>query len=189
MGQASQPFPGLYPGRVAGLDHCCGYCQVSTVARALQISNNSSVKMGTSPDLWNVIMGWLVQIVPRAWWKNLAFSQFMADFSEPMVKLTDKFVGETHCMRVDVTDAGGATCTAVQGHDSFRRVVGQSCAEFALNLLERHLSAASAPAAWRPGVYLPEQLLSEEHSSERRALLERLAMLPGTFTYRFSLKR
>jgi hypothetical protein len=27
----------------------------------------------------------LMQIVPRAWWKNLAFSQFMADFSEPMV--------------------------------------------------------------------------------------------------------
>jgi len=37
------------------------------------------------------------------------------------VTFTDQFVGETHCMRIDVTDTSGNTCTAIQGHDSFRR--------------------------------------------------------------------
>jgi len=159
--------------------------EVSTVAATLGITGDSTVKMGTSPELWNVIMGWMVQVIPRQWWQSTAFSQAMANFSEPMVRLTDKFVGETHCMRVDVTDIEGNVCTAVQGHNSFRRVVGQCCAEFAMTLLERH-AAAPEGSAWRPGVYLPEELLTDEHREERTVLLARLSAVPGTFTYRFS---
>ena len=65
------------------------------------------------------------------------------------------------------------------------RVVGQSCAEFALDLLRRH--GERGESSWRPGVYLPEQLFTDDHQQEREGLLDCLAVLPGTFTYRFSL--
>uniref|UniRef100_A0A061RI91 Saccharopine dehydrogenase isoform 2 n=2 Tax=Tetraselmis sp. GSL018 TaxID=582737 RepID=A0A061RI91_9CHLO len=159
--------------------------EVATVAKELRITSDSSVKMGTSPEAWNVIMGWLVKAVPREWWRNEAFSKWMADFSEPMVTFTDQFVGETHCMRIDVTDTSGNTCTAIQGHDSFRRVVGQSCAEFALELLQRSTEEEGG-ARWTPGVYLPEQLFAD--SQGRARVLQRLSSVPGTFTYRYSME-
>lgn len=55
-----------------------------------------------------------VQVIPRAWWRSEAFSQFLADFSEPLVWLADRFVGETHGMRVEVRGTQGTTATAVQ---------------------------------------------------------------------------
>lgn len=39
---------------------------------------------------------------------------FLAAFSEPIVAFTDRFVGETHGMRVDVSDIQGNSATAVQ---------------------------------------------------------------------------
>lgn len=60
----------------------------------------------------------------------------LAKFSKPLVAVTDLFVGETHAMRIDVTGEDGRTVSVVQAHESFRRVVGQSCAEFTLALLE-----------------------------------------------------
>lgn len=68
----------------------------------------------------------------------------------------------------------------VQGHDSFRVCVGQSCAEFAMQLLRQQL--AGDPAA--PGVRLPEQLALDDALRER--LLRRLTSTPGTFTFRVS---
>lgn len=55
-----------------------------------------------------------------------------------------------------------------------------------MDLLQR--TGPHAPAStWRPGVYLPEQLMTDKHIGERRSLLQRLAKVPGTFTCRFSL--
>ncbi len=94
------------------------------------------------------MLGLLVDIVPRSWWRNEQFSQFMADFSQPLVKVTDKWlqlsspdgVGETHAMRIDVTaedkNKDVFVSTIVQGHESFRQCVGQSCAEFCIDLLQ-----------------------------------------------------
>jgi|AntRauMFilla1563_2_1112583.scaffolds.fasta_scaffold99179_1 hypothetical protein len=62
--------------------------------------------MGTAPAIWNVILGGLVKLVPRSWWRSALFSNGMASFSDPMVMLTDKFVGETHSIRVDASSAG-----------------------------------------------------------------------------------
>jgi len=39
-------------------------------------------------------------------------------------------------MRIDVTSTDGNAVSIVQAHESFRRCVGQSAAEFALDLLE-----------------------------------------------------
>lgn len=36
-----------------------------TVAEKLSISGRSRVAMGTAPDVWNVVMGGLVKVVPR----------------------------------------------------------------------------------------------------------------------------
>ena len=70
-----------------------------TVAERLSITGSSSVGMGTAPELWNLLMGVMVDVVPRGWWKKRSFSQGLADFSQPLVRLTDLFTGETHAMR------------------------------------------------------------------------------------------
>jgi hypothetical protein len=64
----------------------------------------------------------------------------------------------------------------VQAHDSFRRCVGQSCAEFALNLVEQ-LNEFSA----MPGVLLPEQCYSNPEDQKRN--ISKLTSTPGTFCY------
>ena len=136
--------------------------------------------MGTAPDAWNFMLGLLVAIVPRGLWRSRRFSKLLADFSRPMVKATDRLLksasppgdaGETHAMRVDVTGTGGSAVSIVQAHESFRRCVGQSCAEFALDLLDRPC----------PGVRLPERRYRGD--GPRGRIIKRLTSTPGTFAY------
>merc|ERR1740139_1336258 len=135
--------------------------------------------MGTAPDVWNVMLGLLVTVVPREWWKSPRFSQFMADFSNPLVKLTDYVlkmnspdnVGETHAIKIDVVGDAGTKVSILQAHESFRRCVGQSCAEFALDLL-------SHP---RPSVALPESHYRDNEARER--IVEKLVSTTGTIGY------
>mmetsp|Transcript_20964 Transcript_20964/g.44860 ORF Transcript_20964/g.44860 Transcript_20964/m.44860 type:complete len:491 (+) Transcript_20964:221-1693(+) len=153
--------------------------EAATVPAELGARGESSAAMGTAPDIWNDMLGLLVNLVPRQLWRSKRFSQFLADFSQPLVKATDYIlkmaspdvVGETHAMRVDVTSTDGYAVSVVQAHESFRRCVGQSCAEFALDLLE-HPS---------PGVQLPEQRYRHDHARER--IIKRLTSTPGTFAY------
>ena len=92
-----------------------------------------------------------------------------------------------------------------QAHTSFRRCVGQSCAEFTLALLEAKgahkvavrgggLSDPPAPEAPRQaetlraslahsGVFLPEELFAEAQA--RAPMLERLLATPGTLNAGF----
>jgi hypothetical protein len=94
-------------------------------------------------------------------------------------------------MRIDVTkqfgreDATGISI--VQAHDSFRQCVGQSCAEFALDLL---LQQEDEPPnnnhhhrdkETRTGVMLPEQRYANDE--DRARILKRLTTTPGTFCY------
>jgi hypothetical protein len=157
----------------------------ATVPTQLRARGSSSVAMGVAPDLWNTILGLLVSIVPRTWWRNHRFSKFMADFSQPLVILTDKYmkwtdpnkVGETHCMRIDVTSCVSTrgqverTMSTIQAHESLRTCVGQSCAEFALDCLEHP----------QPGVYYPEQRYEEDVS--RKRILDQLTTTDGTFCF------
>jgi hypothetical protein len=152
----------------------------ATVPVQLRARGSSSVAMGVAPDLWNTILGLLVAIVPRAWWKNYRFSKFMADFSQPLVILTDRYmkltdpkgIGETHAMRIDVTSIDGKrTMTTIQAHDSLRLCVGQSCAEFALDCLENPM----------PGVYYPEQRYQDDTSRTR--IITKLTNTSGTFCF------
>lgn len=151
--------------------------EAATVAHELKITGDSSAAMGTAPDFWNVMLGLLVEIVPRSWWKSPKFSKFMADFSQPLVKLTDSFLEETHGMRVDVTggkSTGSKAVSIVQAHESFRQCVGQSCAEFALDVL-------SFPPSEGGGVQLPEQRYRDDKARGR--ILSRLTSTPGTLCY------
>jgi saccharopine dehydrogenase-like NADP-dependent oxidoreductase len=148
------------------------FSEAATVPRELNIVGDSSAAMGTAPDFWNAMLGVLVSLVPRPWWRSKTFSKFLADFSQPLVKVTDSLIGrETHGMRVDVTGTDGSAVSIVQAHDSFRRCVGQSCAEFALDLM-RHP---------HPGVQLPEQRFRDNVA--RKRILGKLTATPGTFCY------
>ena len=159
------------------------------------IRGGSSVGMGTAPELWNLIMGAMCAAVPRDWWRRRAFSQGLASFSRPLVALTDRFVGETHAMRIDVTATDGTRATVVQSHESFRCVVGQCCAEFACRLLDESRRANSAgavapaaeaaPLPAAAGVWLPEGLFASPEV--RKPMLERLLAVPGTLNVAFEV--
>jgi hypothetical protein len=179
--------------------------EAATVPSELSIVGSSSSAMGTAPDLWNDMLGLLVDLVPRNWWRSKRFSKFLADFSEPLVLATDLAMrklsspsssggdcGETHAMRVDVvaetTDKATGVATEsmvsiVQCHDSFRRCVGQSCAEFALDAWFEHLEAITnlAAAPTKTGVFLPEQRYRD--GADRKRIVDRLTSTPGTFCY------
>lgn len=156
--------------------------EAATVAKDVKASGNSYAAMGTAPDIWNGMLGILVKLVPRSLWKNTRFSKFMADFSQPLVYATDALLqksgtGELHAMRLDVTSVPAGPLeqskgvSIVQGHESFRQCVGQSCAEFSLDILEHP----------KPGVYLPEQLYDDHH--DRTRIIKKLTNTPGTFCY------
>ncbi|KAL7443162.1 hypothetical protein ACHAXM_008713 [Skeletonema potamos] len=161
--------------------------EAATVARELQIKGRSHAAMGTSPDAWNAMLGLLVDIVPRSIWRNEQFSQFMADFSQPLVKFTDRWlrltspdgVGETHAMRIDVTAENNNrdvfVSTIVQGHESFRQCVGQSCAEFCIDLLQEQSKERSG------GVSLVEQRYRDKYT--RKQMIEKMTSTPGTIDY------
>ena len=125
-----------------------------------------------------------------------------------MVNLTDRFVGETHAIKVDVRGSDGGQVSALQCHESFRRCVGQSCAEFAIDLLARRegeetgtgTAVGERPKArkdsrngeeerkeapWQPGVYLPEDLYRD--AGGRKLLLRRMTATPGTFAYEYNV--
>jgi len=154
--------------------------EAATVPVELRARGSSSACMGTAPDLWNTMLGLLVTVIPRSWWRNKRFSQWLADFSQPLVWLSDKLLklqdkddnlGETHAMRVDVTRRDGSGVSIWQGHASFRQCVAQSCAEFALDCLEHSV----------PGVWLPEQRY--RNPVDRQRILHKLTQTPGTFCY------
>ncbi len=161
--------------------------EAATVAKELQIKGRSHAAMGTAPEVWNIMLGLLVDIVPRPWWRNERFSQFMADFSQPLVKATDKWlqlsspdgVGETHAMRIDVTaeDSNNDVfvSTIVQGHESFRQCVGQSAAEFCIDLLQEQSKERSG------GVSLVEQRY--RNADSRKQMIEKMTTTPGTIDY------
>ena len=147
--------------------------EAATTGEFLKITGSSRAGMGTAPAIWNTVLRLMVDVVPRAWWSSKRFSEGLARFSEPLVRVTDAFVGESHAMRVDVSSAtSAATVAAVQRHDSFRRCVGQSCAEFVLDALDQAT----------PGVALPEERYADAASRER--ILARLSSTPGTTGYR-----
>lgn len=154
--------------------------EAATVPKELAATGSSHAAMGTAPDVWNAMLGILVSVVPRPWWRSERFSQFLADFSQPLVKATDALlkvtspdkVGETHAMRIDVTGSDDNTVVSiVQGHESFRRCVGQSCAEFALDVLQHSA----------PGVAMPEQRYRDDVARQR--IIQRITNTPGTFAY------
>ena len=160
--------------------------EAATVAKELEITGRSHAGMGTAPELWNLMLGLLVDLVPRPWWRNESFSQFMADFSQPMVKATDKWlqmsspdgVGETHAMRIDITaekEKDVYVSSIVQGHESFRQCVGQSAAEFCIDLLHEQARDRSG------GVSLVEQRYKDKEY--RKQMIEKMTSTPGTIDY------
>lgn len=83
--------------------------------------------------------------------------------------------------RIDAVSEGGSRVTVVQGHDSFRRCVAQSSAEFALDIM--------CGGGGRPGIHLPEELYGREGADQGKAararILEKITRAEGTFTYKY----
>lgn len=137
----------------------------------------------------------MVRSLPRTIWRSQLFCHSLALFSLPLVSITDRYVGETHAMRIDLTGAKGSRIAAVQAHRSFRRIVGQSAAEFALAMIRHPVShgleaaAAANPAGALaaellpipPGVWTPEELARDPN--ERRSLLARMLRVEGTLNF------
>ena len=147
--------------------------EAATTGEFLGITGSSRAGMGTAPAIWNTVLRLMVAVVPRKWWSSRRFSEGLARFSEPLVKITDAFVGEAHAMRVDVSSATSErSVAAVQRHGSFRRCVGQSCAEFVLDALDQAT----------PGISLPEERYADR--VPRGRILARLSSTPGTAGYR-----
>lgn len=159
--------------------------EAATVPRVFQQSNGrlwgeSTVGMGTAPQMWTLMLEMLVRIVPRQLWRQHWFSKALANFSEPLVAFTDLWLrwmdkdsglGETHAMRIDITGRDGFGLAIIQAHDSFRQCVGQSCAEFAMDCLAHPSN----------GVFLPEQRYWNSDARDR--IVRRLTTIPGTFCY------
>ena len=77
-----------------------------------------------------------------------------------------------------MTGVDGTRVSAVQAHTSFRRVVGQCCAEFTNALMAGQ--GSTLPAA---GVFLPESLFAA--AEVRGPMLERLLSVDGTLNAGF----
>ena len=131
----------------------------------------------------------MVAAVPRGWWRSRTFSKGLAEFSKPLVAITDNFVGETHAMRIDASARSGSRVSAVQAHRSFREVVGSSCGEFTAALLESQGFVTRVGGEPRvaqlpkSGVFLPEALFEDD--MVRWPLLERLLAVDGTLNWAF----
>jgi len=148
--------------------------EAATVGSELQ-ADFSIAGMGTEPDIWNTVLRFFVHIIPSNLWTKSWFSIGLARISQPLVALTDFFLPETHAMRIDILTRKGQRATTLQSHESFRRCVGQSAAEFCLDLLYHRDDDPG------PGVFLPEVRYRDNQARQR--IINALTSTPGTLHF------
>ena len=126
--------------------------------RNINIRNvNVSSRFGTDPLIWNYLFGMIKTLVPTSLLQNQNLMQQVALFSEPIIRLVDKFVGSTNAMRVDVTllstTSTSTTTTSTTTnttttkktslivHPDLESCVGLATAAFALEVLKSSSSS------------------------------------------------
>ena len=84
--------------------------------------------MGTAPAIWNAPTPTMVDACRAPGGPPSASPRASRASPEPLVRVTDAFVGESHAMRVDVSRRRPLR-RSPRPAPPFRRCVGQSCAE------------------------------------------------------------
>lgn len=126
----------------------CESCHVTS-----QVPNVSTY-FGTAPKFWNFLFKVMAQVIPQALLKDKTFTTNLALISLPMVRLIDAFVGSRNAIRIQVTNKQKETFTGILSHEDLEKVVGDSIASFAHQLMMKPGEEMSIA----PGVYFPEEV-------------------------------
>ncbi|CAN0466567.1 unnamed protein product [Ascophyllum nodosum] len=130
-----------------------------TCNRVLGIPNISTY-FGTSPEPWNYLLKGMT-LLPDSIMGNRDLMQALAEFSEPLVRLTDKLVGATNAMRLEAVAKDGRKAVLKYAHEDLEVCVGIATAAFAMATLRGEVE---------PGVWFPEEAF--ENSEKRRRLFD-----------------
>ncbi|CAM9170893.1 unnamed protein product [Ectocarpus sp. 6 AP-2014] len=108
---------------------------------------NISTYFGTSPEPWNYLLKGMT-LLPDSIMGNRDLMQALAEFSEPLVRITDKLVGATNAMRLEAVAKDGRKAVLNYAHEDLEVCVGIATAAFVVANLRGDV---------RPGVWFPEE--------------------------------
>ncbi|CAM9602417.1 unnamed protein product [Discosporangium mesarthrocarpum] len=118
---------------------------------------NINTYFGTAPEPWNYLLK-AMTLLPKSIMGDRVLMQGLAEFSEPLVRITDKLVGATNAMRVDARAKDGRTARLMYAHEDLEVCVGIATAAFA---------AATLKGDVTPGVWFPEEAFVDEDTRQR----------------------
>ncbi|CAM9910938.1 unnamed protein product [Ectocarpus sp. 12 AP-2014] len=113
---------------------------------------NISTYFGTSPEPWNYLLKGMT-LLPDSIMGNRDLMQALAEFSEPLVRITDKLVGATNAMRLEAVAKDGRKAVLNYAHEDLEVCVGIATAAFVVATLRGDV---------RPGVWFPEEAFDDE---------------------------
>ncbi|QDZ20201.1 saccharopine dehydrogenase-like protein [Chloropicon primus] len=121
--------------------------EVFTAHEVLGVPNVSAY-FGTSPGVWNFMMGLMASFLPESLLTSRAFANGLAQLLMPLVVAVDNLVGKTTAMRIDVKYDNDKTSSSLFVHPDTAYTAGTSTAAFAAAVL-----SGTVP----PGVHYPEE--------------------------------
>ncbi|CAN0224580.1 unnamed protein product, partial [Ectocarpus sp. 13 AM-2016] len=100
---------------------------------------NISTFFGTSPEPWNYLLKGMT-LLPDSIMGNRDLMQALAEFSEPLVRITDKLVGATNAMRLEAVAKDGRKAVLNYAHEDLEVCVGIATAAFVVATLRGDVS-------------------------------------------------
>lgn len=94
---------------------------------------------GTSPEPWNYLLKGMT-LLPDSIMGNRDLMQALAEFSEPLVRITDRLVGATNAMRLEAVARDGRRVVLKYAHEDLEVCVGIATAAFAVATLKGDVS-------------------------------------------------
>ncbi|CEL96817.1 unnamed protein product [Vitrella brassicaformis CCMP3155] len=138
---------------------------------------NTSTYFATAPEFWNDLLR-LTTLLPSDILGNRELMYSFSDFSMPVIRAVDAFVGAANAMRVDARDKNGRHAVCLYGHSDLEVCVGEAVASFAIELLLQRITGG--PPAVPPGVWLPEETCKND-----KALRERIVRRSARTAYQY----
>ena len=97
----------------------------------------------------------MATLMPQSLLQDRQKMAWLANFSLPMIRLIDTFVGSKNSIVVEVTTIDGKVNKAIMTHNDLEKAVGDGLAAFALQMLQDEII--------KPGkVYFPEEVIECE---------------------------
>eukprot|EP00752_Nemacystus_decipiens_P007293 g6525.t2 len=118
---------------------------------------NISTYFGTSPEPWNYLLKGMT-LLPESIMGNRDLMQALAEFSEPLVRITDMLVGATNAMRMEAVAKDGRKVVLRYAHEDLEVCVGIATAAFVVATLRGDV---------RPGIWFPEEAFDDEAKRSR----------------------